>query len=298
MQNLTPEGLRIVDDVARRHGVSLDAVVTLLGALVQGNGRQAQFNHPDLGGMGQWSQGGMIMVGDMFNQGLKYRVDALCNELAGLLRDQPLLKADAGSFQSQSQSGGDGVSLFVAGSVRPANGGQRNWAVPRPPAPRMICDTPVFLARAVLRSNRAGGSASTTPASIGSGILPAAGRRSVADLHQPIRARARRRFALGRYNARSARKKSVRVRAAAGTARARSVRRGGRRAVSGACKAGCYGRHFYDDRASRGASPKGYPHGRGIRGEKNGAFEPPLSVRNSVSRGRSMSAFTENRFLR
>jgi hypothetical protein len=28
----------------------------------------------------------MIMVGDMFNQGLKYRVDALCSELAGLLR--------------------------------------------------------------------------------------------------------------------------------------------------------------------------------------------------------------------
>jgi len=74
----------------------------LLGALEQGNGRQAQFNHPDLGGMGQWSQGGMIMVGDMFNQGLKYRVDALCNELAGLLRSQPLAEAEAGRFPPQS----------------------------------------------------------------------------------------------------------------------------------------------------------------------------------------------------
>ena len=89
MQNLTPDGLRIVADIAKRHGVSLDAALTLLGALAQGNGRQAQFNHPDLGGMGQWSQGGMIMVGDMFNQGLKHRVDTLCNELAGLLRSQP-----------------------------------------------------------------------------------------------------------------------------------------------------------------------------------------------------------------
>jgi hypothetical protein len=62
-----------VTDVATRHRVSLDAAITLLGALAQGNGRQAQFNHPDLGGLGQWSQGGMIMVGDMFNQGLKYR---------------------------------------------------------------------------------------------------------------------------------------------------------------------------------------------------------------------------------
>ncbi len=101
-------------DVAQRHGVSLDAAVALLGALAEGNGRQAQFNHPDLGGMGQWSQGGMIMVGDMFNQGLKHRVDALCSELAGLLHSQPLLGA-VGQAQSQTQGGG-GVSLFVAGS--------------------------------------------------------------------------------------------------------------------------------------------------------------------------------------
>ena len=32
----------------------------------------------------------MIMIGDMFNQGLKHRVDALCNELAGFLHVQPL----------------------------------------------------------------------------------------------------------------------------------------------------------------------------------------------------------------
>ena len=42
MQNLSPEGLRIVADVAQRHGVSLDAAVALLGALAQGNGRQAR----------------------------------------------------------------------------------------------------------------------------------------------------------------------------------------------------------------------------------------------------------------
>ena len=93
MPNLTPEGLRVLTDVASRHGVGVDAALALLGALAEGNGSQAQFNHPDLGGMGQWSQGGMIMVGDMFNQGLKYRVDALCNELAGLLRSQPLYAA-------------------------------------------------------------------------------------------------------------------------------------------------------------------------------------------------------------
>jgi hypothetical protein len=115
MQNLTPEGLRIVTDAAKRHGVSLDAALTLLGALARGNGRQAQFNHLDLGGMGQWSQGGMIMIGDMSNQGLKHRVDTLCKELAGFLSSQPLANDGARGFQSQSQSGG-GVSLFVAGT--------------------------------------------------------------------------------------------------------------------------------------------------------------------------------------
>ena len=112
----------MVSDVAQRHGVSVDAAIAVLGALAQGHGSQAQFNHPDLGGMGQWSQGGMIMVGDMFNQGLKYRVDALCNELAGLLRNQPLANAGAASFQSQSQNGGE-VSLFVSGS----NAGSAGW---------------------------------------------------------------------------------------------------------------------------------------------------------------------------
>ena len=115
MQNLTPEGLRIVTDAAKRHGVSLDAALTLLGALARGNGRQAQFNHLDLGGMGQWSQGGMIMIGDMFNQGLKHRVDTLCKELAGFLSSQPLANDEARGLQSQSQSG-VGVSLFLAGT--------------------------------------------------------------------------------------------------------------------------------------------------------------------------------------
>ncbi len=115
MTNLTPEGLRLVSDVANRHGFSVDAALALIGSLLQGNGYQAQFNHPEFGGMGQWSQGGMIMIGDMFNQGLKHRVDALCNEFAALLRGDPSLVAADRAFQSQSQSGA-GVSMFVAGS--------------------------------------------------------------------------------------------------------------------------------------------------------------------------------------
>ena len=124
MQNFSAEGRRVIDDVARRHNVSSDAVGTLLLALAAGQGTQAQFSHPDLGGMGQWSQGGMIMVGDMFNQGLKYRVDALCNELANLLRKDPALAAAPPSWQSQSQSQSGGYN--PANSYQSQAGGYQN----------------------------------------------------------------------------------------------------------------------------------------------------------------------------
>ena len=117
MHGLTEDGRRLVADVAGRHGVSTDAAHALLMALAAGGGSQAQFNHPELGGMGQWSQGGMIMIGDMFNNGLKYRVDALCNDLAGALRQASPFAPTPGFEQSQSQSngehGGGRVSLFV-----------------------------------------------------------------------------------------------------------------------------------------------------------------------------------------
>lgn len=74
-----------LQSVADRHGVSLDAVRHLVRALERGHGTMAQFDHPDLGGMGQWFAGGMVMVGRMFDDGLKARVDALCTELAASL---------------------------------------------------------------------------------------------------------------------------------------------------------------------------------------------------------------------
>lgn len=93
---LTEEGRRMAEEVARRHDVSTDAVLTLLRALERGGGTQAQFSHPDLGGMGQWSQRGMIMVGDMFNTGLRARVDQLCNELADLAQRHALFGGSRG----------------------------------------------------------------------------------------------------------------------------------------------------------------------------------------------------------
>lgn len=118
MPQLTEDGRRAVDEIAARHGVSADAALTLLTALVAGHGTQAQFSHPELGGMGQWSRGGMIMVGDMFNNALKARVDALCTELSGLLeRERPFAAPAQSQSQSQGGSGlGSGASLFVPGA--------------------------------------------------------------------------------------------------------------------------------------------------------------------------------------
>jgi len=126
MQQLTPAGQHLVAELAQRHGFSIDAVTTMLFAVRNGNGSMAQFSHPEFGGGGQWMQGGMLMLGDMFNQALKGRVDALCNDISGLLARQPGL-LQTGSFQSQSQ-GGAGYQNQTTGGYP----GQSSLFVPDP----------------------------------------------------------------------------------------------------------------------------------------------------------------------
>jgi hypothetical protein len=102
MRQLSPEGQQAIADIARQRGFSFDATMTMLDAIIAGNGGMAQFNHPEFSGSGQWMQGGMIMISDMFNNNLKWQIDGLCSELAGLVANQPGL-IRSGSFQSQSQ---------------------------------------------------------------------------------------------------------------------------------------------------------------------------------------------------
>jgi putative oligomerization/nucleic acid binding protein len=117
VHQLTQRGQQIVDELAKRYGVSGGAVITLLQGLVASGGTMAQFSHPELGGMGQWTRGGMTMVGDMFNNALKAKVDGLCAELSDLLAQEPVLARAGGQSQSQRQGGGGNafgeVSLFV-----------------------------------------------------------------------------------------------------------------------------------------------------------------------------------------
>jgi len=112
---LTPQGSQTIEEIARRYYLSFDAVMTMLHAVNNGGGSMAQFSHPELGGSGQWMQGGMTMVGDMFNNSLKAKVDNLCSELSVLLANQPLFEPPVQS-QTQNQGGFGGVSLFMEGS--------------------------------------------------------------------------------------------------------------------------------------------------------------------------------------
>ncbi len=131
MSDFTAAGQQLVNTISSRYGISADAAQCMILAVYRGQGSMAQFNCPELGGSGQWMRGGMIMVGDMFNNGLKSRVDSLCNDIAMELSKDPTMTY-GGSFQSQSQndhtqaqqaggySNGAGNGMFI-------NDTSRNW---------------------------------------------------------------------------------------------------------------------------------------------------------------------------
>ncbi|MDB4974598.1 MAG: hypothetical protein JWN48_2939 [Myxococcaceae bacterium] len=132
---LTQNAQQQLNSIAQRYGVSTDAASSMLDSLVRGGGSMAQFSIPELGGSGQWMRGGMTMVGDMFNHGLKSLVDGLCNDLARLLESNPFEPAPTqqgsssqpqGSYQSQSQGSGSGALAWapLGGSWWPSELGQ------------------------------------------------------------------------------------------------------------------------------------------------------------------------------
>jgi len=106
-----------IADIAQRHGFSPGAARAVAEALRHGGGRMAQFNHPELGGIGQWSAGGMLMIGDMFNNGLKTRVDGLCKDLAAMPGPAP-----AAAEQQTGQTG----HWWPDGLGSPSSAGSQN----------------------------------------------------------------------------------------------------------------------------------------------------------------------------
>lgn len=112
---LTQDGRDRVAQAARRHGFSPQAAEAMLAALARGQNRQAQFDHPEFGGMGQWS-GGMLMIGDMFDTALKARVEALIRDLSDL----------AGTAAPAPQATGGDAPDWPAGLGAPSSSGAQN----------------------------------------------------------------------------------------------------------------------------------------------------------------------------
>jgi hypothetical protein len=109
MLQLAPEGRSTIEEIAHRSGFSSDATMSMLFSIVAGRCVMAQFNHPEFGGAGRWLSGGATMISDMFNNGLKVRVDALCDELATWVRNNPKIVA-IDSAQSQGERAGSNTN--------------------------------------------------------------------------------------------------------------------------------------------------------------------------------------------
>jgi Short C-terminal domain len=101
-------------ELTQKYQLSEHAIMVLWQALIKGNGKMAQFNHPELGGVGQWLPGGLTMISDMSNSYLKMVIDNLCGELSILIQEdyfnpikwnEPL--SHQGSRQQQQQSQGN-----------------------------------------------------------------------------------------------------------------------------------------------------------------------------------------------
>ncbi|MBC8128774.1 MAG: SHOCT domain-containing protein [Rhizobiaceae bacterium] len=114
-----PEEIR---RIAAETGFGTDAVLAFAEALAVGGGTMAQFRHPELGGSGQWSAGGMLMISDMFNDALKGRVRGLAEVVARAAADGRLVLADPSAARG-GRSGGD---WWPEGLGRPASTGAQN----------------------------------------------------------------------------------------------------------------------------------------------------------------------------
>lgn len=75
--------------IAQQYGVSAEAVQQLAHALIRGRLKTARFNHPELGGIGKWRRGD-VLLGDVRDEDHKTLVWRLAEELMPLLKHVPL----------------------------------------------------------------------------------------------------------------------------------------------------------------------------------------------------------------
>jgi hypothetical protein len=84
----------------------------------------AQFSHAEFGGMSQWSPG-MTMVGDMLNNKLKAKLDAVCTDLATYVAERPSPESGRGQGEV-SYRGTKGSNWWPANLGTPSAVGAQN----------------------------------------------------------------------------------------------------------------------------------------------------------------------------
>ena len=104
----TDASFQNMTNIANRYGISVNAVTDLTQTLMRSNGTMAQFNIYELGGGGQWMQGGMTMIGDMFNNQLKNTVSGLCGELSNLIQQGSIQYKPLPKVENNNQGGFNG----------------------------------------------------------------------------------------------------------------------------------------------------------------------------------------------
>lgn len=131
-QSSSGDSGRVIADIADRHGFKPEAAEAMADALKRSGGSMAQFNHPDLGGMGQWSKGGMMMIGEMNNDRLKARVGDLARDLSDAVQsgkiggDTHEGTSSGSSSSSSSRSSSSGGSWWPKGLGSPSSTGSQN----------------------------------------------------------------------------------------------------------------------------------------------------------------------------
>lgn len=97
MTDLTP----LYKQVSATYGLSIEAIEVLAQALVEGGYRSASFNHRELGGVGKWN-GGDVILGDMSQEAWRLKIwraiQALLPTLQQTIRAAPVADTDDATF--------------------------------------------------------------------------------------------------------------------------------------------------------------------------------------------------------
>lgn len=102
MGHFNQADLKKIDALAKDYSLSRETIIHLLDALLATNGTMAQFDADELGGQGQWMKDGSTMIGDMFNESLKVKVDKLASHLSKMIANDEFSSSPTNHSQTHT----------------------------------------------------------------------------------------------------------------------------------------------------------------------------------------------------